>query len=95
MLIVWFSLACLLIGSGATVAVIYFRDLPLVEALQNKDKELKSYQSRCDRLTEAIALKADIPLVFPNQEPQVLEKIPGWYDKKKVSIVNSKSSGEN
>lgn len=66
--------------------------------LEAKQADLRKAYERIDRLSEALAHKADIPLVMPQTEPrvvnQILEKSATWWDLKPNRLVTN-NSGEN
>jgi hypothetical protein len=67
--------------------------LSLQRSLNEREADLRKAYERIDRLSEALAHKADIPLVMPQVEPrivnQILEKSATWFDNRPHVIPNS------
>jgi hypothetical protein len=81
----WF-IGGLVVGAALILALLFFRDAPLVAALNRAHSDNDLYQQRVDRLTEAVARHAGIPVILPVSEPEVLEKSPGWFDRKPKDV---------
>jgi hypothetical protein len=80
-------LAVSLLGVVSLLAILYFRDRSYLVAIEEAHRASRQDRERVDRLIEAIAHKAEIPVVMPaHSDPDPPIPASGWWDKRHASL---------